>query len=291
MGSAWASSLFTKSSITNGASFVPGVTPGAIVTIFGTGFSEGFTGILVAEGFPLPTELQGTSAIFAGIAAPLFAVANVEGQEQINLQVPYELTGQATATVVVNNNGVLSDSVEVNVLPAQPGIFTVDGTTGVILHAATFEPGTISNPAAPGEAVVVYATGLGPVSPAPLTGAPASASPLSLTSIPPVVAVGGIVAEVLFSGLAPGFVGLYQVNAVVPLDAPSGDLDVVIQSDGQASNPAKIGRPVGKVGGLPRDEVVPNEKCSTARVPEIKLPIVRVILYSVQRRVTTYGRG
>ena len=232
--------LFTKSSITNGASFVPGVTPGAIVTIFGTGFSKDFTGILVAEGFPLPTELQGTSATFAGIAAPLFAVANVEGQEQINLQVPYELTGQATATVVVNNNGVLSDSVEVNVLPAQPGIFTVDGSTGVILHAATFEPVTTSNPAAPGEAVVVYATGLGPVSPAPLTGATASASPLSLTSIPPVVAVGGIVAEVLFSGLAPGFVGLYQVNAVVPLDAPSGDLDVVIQADGQASNPAKM---------------------------------------------------
>ena len=122
--------------------------------------------------------------------------------------------------MVVNNNGVLSDPVEVTVLPAHPGIFTLDGTTGVILHAATFDPVTASNPAAPGEMVVVYATGLGPVAPAPLTGAPASASPLSLTSIPPVVTMGGIVAKVLFSGLAPGFVGLYQVNTTVPLVCP-----------------------------------------------------------------------
>ena len=232
--------VFTAASITNGASFVPGVTPGAIVTIFGTGFSKDFTGILVAQGFPLPTELQGTSATFGGIAAPLFAVANVDGQEQINLQVSYELTGRVTATVVVNNNGALSDPVEVNVLPAHPGIFTGDGTTGVILHAATFEPVTASNPAAPGEAVVVYATGLGPVSLAPLAGAPASASNLSLTAIPPVVTVGGRRAEVLFSGLAPGFVGLYQVNIVVPLAVPSGDLDVVIQTGAQTSNPVKM---------------------------------------------------
>ena len=212
---------FTAGSIANGASFVLGVTP-------------------VAQELLLLTELKETSATFDEIATPLFAVASVDGQEQINLQVPYELTGQSTTTVVVNNNGALSDPVEVNVLPAHPGIFTLDGPAGVILHAATFDPVTTSNPAAPGEMVVVCATGLGPVAPAPLTGAPASASPLSLTSIPPVVTVGGIVAEVLFSGLAPGFVGLYQVNTAVPLDAPSGDLDVVIQTDGQPSNPAKM---------------------------------------------------
>ena len=224
----------------NGASFVPGVTPGAIVTTFGTRITTDVSGVVLAEQLPLPTELQGTSVTLSGIAVPLFTVATVDGQEQINLQVPYELTGQATVTVVVNNNGVLSDPVEVNISLAQPGILTLDGTAGAILHNETFQLVTPENPASPGEPVVVYATGLGPVAPAPLTGAPASASPLSLTSIPPVVTVGGIVAEVLFSGLAPGFVGLYQVNLVVPLDAPSGDLGVVIQTDGQASNPAKM---------------------------------------------------
>ena len=235
---------FTAASITNGASFVPGVTPGAIVTIFGTGLTTDVSGVVLAEQLPLPTELRGTSVTLSGIAAPLFAVADVDGQEQINLQVPYELTGPVTATVVVNNNGVLSDPVEVNLSLAQPGIFTLDGTAGVILHAATFEPVTASKPAVPGEAVLVYATGLGPVSPAPLTGAPASASPLSLTSIPPLVTVGGVVAEVLFSGLAPDFVGLYQVNIAVPQDAPSGDVDVLVQTDGQGEQLRQNGRPV-----------------------------------------------
>ena len=232
--------VFTAASITNAASFMAGLTPGGIVTIFGTRLTTDVSGVVLAEQLPLPTELRGTSVTVCGLAPPLFAIANVDGQEQINLQVPYELTGQATATVVVNNNGVLSDPVEVNISLAHPGIFTLDGTAGVILHASDFRLISPSDPAALGEAVVIYATGLGPVSPAPPTGAPASASPLSFTSIPPLVSVGGIVAEVLFSGLAPGFVALYQVNIVVPLDAPSGDLDVVIQTDGQVSNSVKM---------------------------------------------------
>ena len=231
---------YSAASITNGASFVAGVTSGGIVTIFGTGLTTDVTGIVLAEQLPLPTQLRGTSVTLSGIAAPLFAIANVDGQEQINLQVPYELTGQATATVVVDNNGMSSDPVEVNILPAQPGVFTVDGSTGAILHASDFRLVSPADPAAPGEAVLIYATGLGPVSPAPPTGAPASASPLSLTSITPVVTVGGMVADVLFSGLAPGFVGLYQVNIAVPLSAPSGNLDVVILTGDQVSKAVKI---------------------------------------------------
>jgi uncharacterized protein (TIGR03437 family) len=72
-------------------------------------------------------------------------------------------------------------------------------------------------------------------------GEVASAAPLSLTTIPPVVSFGGIAAsEVFFAGLAPGFVGLYQVNVRVPLDAPSGAVNLVIQTGGQSSNAVKL---------------------------------------------------
>ena len=233
--------VFTAASITNGASFVAGVSAGSIVTIFGTGLTTDVTGVVLPEELPLPTQLRGTSVTLSGIAAPLFAIANVDGQGQINLQVPYELTGQATATVVVNNDGVSSDPVEVNILPAHPGVFTVDGTTGAILHASDFRLVSPADPAAPGEAVLVYATGLGPVSPAPATGAPASASPLSFTAIAPVVTVGGMVADVLFSGLAPEFVGLYQVNVEVPTGVPSGAAQPVeIIINGVTSNTVTI---------------------------------------------------
>ena len=141
----------------------------------------------------------------------------------------------------MNNNGVPSDLIPVNLLPAQPGIFTVDGSSGAILHVSNFQLVTSSNPAAKGEVVAIYATGLGPVSPAPRTGASASASPfLSRTVSTPSVTVGGSDAAMGFSGLAPGFVGLYQVNMTIPADAPSGSVDVVIQVAGQASKPVKL---------------------------------------------------
>lgn len=231
---------FTAASITNGASFVTGATPGSIITIFGTRLTRGVTGVVAADKVPLPTQLQGTSVTVNGIAAPLLSIANVNGQEQITLQVPYEVTGQATVAVVVNNNGEGSAPVQVALLPAHPGIFTVDGTAGAILHGSDFQLVSSSSPAAKGEVVVLYATGLGPVSPAPRSGSPALSSPLSLTTFAPVVTVGGIAAEVSFSGLAPGFVGLYQVNLRVSENLPSGNLDVVIQAAGQTSKAVKL---------------------------------------------------
>lgn len=231
---------FTVEGITNAASFVTGITPGSIVTIFGTTLTRDVTGVVSAPSvFPLPTELRGTSVTVNGIAAPLFAIVNVSGREQINLQVPFEVAGQATVTLVVNNNGVTSAPVQATLLTAHPGVFTVDGTAGVIVHS-NFQLVSASSPAARDEVVVAYATGLGPVSQTPRTGTPALRSPLSLSLLTPTVTVGGIAAEVLFSGLAPDFAGLYQVNFRVPTNAPTGSVDVVIQVSGQNSKPVKL---------------------------------------------------
>jgi uncharacterized protein (TIGR03437 family) len=231
-------------SVTNGASFTAGASPGSIITIFGSHLTNLSAGVVVgADKVPLPTVLGGVSVTVNGVPAPLFAISNNGQYEQINLQIPYEVTGQATLTIVVTNNGAVSDPVPVALQREHPGIFVADWDTGAgaILHGGDYSLVSASTPAARGEAVLIYCTGLGPVSPAPPTGHPAPASPLSATTIPPVVSFGGVpVGEVFFSGLAPGFVGLYQVNVRIPANAPTGTIDVVIQTEAQASKPVKL---------------------------------------------------
>jgi uncharacterized protein (TIGR03437 family) len=219
-----------------------GLTPGSIVSIFGVGIAKGVSGILLSSSLPLPTSLGGVSVSIAGMPAPLFAVANVSGQEQINLQVPYETTGRTTVSIQVSVNGILSNAVQVPVLAAHPGIFTVDGKAGAILHNASGALVTPANPAGPNEVITIYAAGLGPVSPAPKTGYPApTAEPLARTIGTPTVTIGRFSMSALFSGLAPGFVGLYQVNAQVPDGTAPGDaVPVVITQAGLASNIATI---------------------------------------------------
>jgi uncharacterized protein (TIGR03437 family) len=230
-------------SVTNGASFTAGASPGSIITIFGTRLTSLTTGIVVADKLPLPTDLRGTSVTVNGVPAPLFAIANVNGVEQINLQIPHEVAGQSSLSIVVTNNGVSSDPIVIPLQPQHPGVFVADWATGAgaILHGGDYTLVSSSKPVARGEVVLIYATGLGPLRNAPPTGQPASASPLSETTITPVVTFSGITAsEILFSGLAPSFVGLYQVNVRVPLNAPSGNVDVVIQTGGQTSKAVKM---------------------------------------------------
>jgi uncharacterized protein (TIGR03437 family) len=229
---------FTAQSVTSAASFQPGLVAGEIAAVFGQGITN-VTGILTAGSLPLPTELAGSSVTVNNVPAPIFAVANVSGQQQINFQVPQNIS--SPAWVAVSNNGVYSSPVAVNV-NAVPGIFTLDGSRGAIQHA-DFRLVTPSSPAARGETIVVYATGLGAVQPDPGLGNPAAVSPLSWTITLPTVTIGGKPAQVLFSGLVPGLVALNQLNVVVPADAPSGDVDVVISNpnvSGAASKAVKL---------------------------------------------------
>jgi uncharacterized protein (TIGR03437 family) len=220
--------------VVNGASFVAaGIAPGEIATIFGTDLTSS-TGINLTSGLPLPAGFQNVTVMVNGSPAPLFAVDNVNGQQQINFQVPFEVS-QPTANIAVVNNMSTGPTVAVPVLAAHPGIFnyTAGGLVfGAILHA-NFQLADTGHPVVAGETVLIYCTGLGAVSSGPADGAAGSGQ---FTIAKPIVSIGGTNAVVAFSGLAPGFVGLYQINAQVPSGLASGNQPVVITMGSTSSN-------------------------------------------------------
>jgi uncharacterized protein (TIGR03437 family) len=217
----------TSDGLVNGASFVRGgLVPGEIATVFGVNLTAS-TGINLAAALPLATHLLGVSVLVNGNAVPIFAVDNVGGLEQINFQAPFELDGQTSATLQIMNNGAAGNSIQVPVIAAQPGIFTYtigSSAFGAILHA-NFQLADTAHPAAAGETVLIYCTGLGTVSSQPADGAPGNGESTLAT---PSVTIGGTDANVSFSGLAPGFVGLYQINADVPSGLTTGNQPVII---------------------------------------------------------------
>ena len=112
---------------------------------------------------------------------------------------------------------------------------------GAVLDTS-YRLGDASNPATAGSSVIqIYCTGLGSVSNQPATGSPGLSDPLSWTVATPNVTIGGAAATVLFSGLAPGAVGEYQLDVVVPAGASKGDaVPVAIQIVGFTSNTVTI---------------------------------------------------
>ena len=218
--------FFTRQSITNGASFASGlVESGGLASIFAAGLT-GISGIVQATGYPLPTELAGVQVKIDGLPAPLLAVSDQGGSQQVNLQVPFG-ADEWVLDVEVSQNGLTAWVPRVDTQSTAPGLFTLDGIYGAIEHGTDYSLVTPQSPAQPGEIVVLYGTGLGPVTPAVAGGVPAPAAVSSTVRIP-TVAVGGQAANVEFSGLTPGLIGVYQINVRVPQNASSGDQDVVV---------------------------------------------------------------
>lgn len=207
--------------IVNAASFAANtpVSAASLVSIFGTNLGPA-TGVS-ATGLPLPTLVSNVKVRMNDILAPLIYVS----AGQINCQIPVELAGQSTVQVVVQNGDLPSPPATLNLVPTSPGIFTAS-VSGRMQGAVLNSNNTLNTPANParlGDIIQIYATGQGQVSNAPASGSPAPASPLALTPVPPVVLIGGRQADIPFSGLAPGFVGLWQINAVVPATIAPGD--------------------------------------------------------------------
>jgi uncharacterized protein (TIGR03437 family) len=262
-------------SILNGASFATNakVAPGSIVSLFGSDLavSDRF------NVFPSASLPGGGGIAFNGSSAPLFDVVTSVGQ--INLLVPFELPTDGNVSVVLSNSAGTSMPFTLAMAPAAPGIFRLfdpadnrRSSAAVLLANTAWRviPDSLATtlgfphdckangvspltgcgqPASPGDVVQIYATGLGratpngnPAASTLRTGdvAPANASVLYRTLETPEVTIGGVPAVVDFSGMAPGFAGLYQVNVKVPDDAPGGD-DVPLKiTIGGASDTATI---------------------------------------------------
>jgi uncharacterized protein (TIGR03437 family) len=225
------------SGVLNAGSFLPGaVAPGELVTLIGSGIGPASS--QQPSGTASNTILGGTSVLFDGTAAPLlYAAAN-----QINAVVPFALSGKTATQVTVTAQGQVIAAVALPVAATVPAIFT-ESSTGVGPGAILNQDSTVnspSNPAAKGSIVSIFATGAGQTSPPSLDGQ-ITGTVLPMPILPVSVQIGGLDAKLQFAGAAPGLIsGVLQVNALIPLDAPSGPALPVLLFIGQTGSQAGV---------------------------------------------------
>lgn len=192
--------------------------PGSLISVYGLNF--GGDEIAVAGGFPFPPTLSRVSLLVNGESVPLQAVT----PWQINAQLP-QSTPAGDAVFQVVANGVSSNTVAGQVQASGPSVFAYlaqgDQAGTVYWQAAAFHPGTgmpadAAHPAAGGEILETYGSGLGVTNPPVAAGEPSPASPLARAAAIPRVTIGSQPAEIKFAGLVPGLAGVYQINLVVP---------------------------------------------------------------------------
>lgn len=217
---------------------VQAITANSIFSIFGTDFAPAgtFKGAELVNG-RLSTNVGGVCVEVAGARAPLFFVS----AGQLNAQAPtLSATGQVPVDIVLNcgtSNEIRSNVESVMMQAAAPQFFFfvqndngknpiaainavsfgLMGTTGLI-------PGVTFTPAKPGDIVALYSTGLGATNPAYQAGELPGG--IGSTTSPVTVTIGGVNADVLYAGVAPGLAGLYQINIRVPDSVPDGNLPV-----------------------------------------------------------------
>ncbi|MBC7928796.1 MAG: hypothetical protein H7039_24395 [Bryobacteraceae bacterium] len=209
---------------------LPGVAPGSFVTVYGTFASVTAT---AASSVPFPTTLGGVTVTVDGTAVPLHFV----GPTQINLIVPPAATTGVKNLVVTTGTGPLTSTIRI--VNTAPGLNVQDTATppkGAILNQNN-SLNAQNAPARGGEVIQIFGTGPGLFSQDVAAGTATPASPLITTRSTPQVYIGAVPAAVQFSGLTPGSVGLWQVNAVVPAVAfVTGRVPVQIFVDGVDSN-------------------------------------------------------
>ena len=242
-------------SVANAASFNSQgiVAPGSYVSIFGEGLADG---VLAATQTPLPANLNNTQLFLGNLPLPLSYVSPT----QVNALIPQKLNVNTQYSLTIQRDNTLSAPVPVTITELQPGIFTTTGTGSgqgaILIHGAEVLAGPAGGPipnerpVQPGEYLEIYCTGLGLAQASDGTQladgaeAPASGNPLYQTVATTSVTIGGIDAPVLFSGLAPGFVALSQVNVQVPVNAPAGDAVSVVLTVTNKDTPPVSSRPV-----------------------------------------------
>ncbi len=201
------------------------VAPGGLISISGQNMSP----INVAtRQIPLPTALGESCLTVNGVPVPLIFVS----EKQVNAQLPFNIDGNVT--MILRTPGGISDNFNLQILPTAPGVFRqqVEGLGEVpsIVNIRNGGLATGSNPVKREDRITIYLTGLGRTSPPIDEGLPSPESPLSSALVEPKVTLGGQELPVDFAGLSPGQVGVYQINARVPVNVPTGfEVPLVIQ--------------------------------------------------------------
>lgn len=221
----------TANGVGSAASFQPPISPGSLATLVGNNLAVGTSSFSTT---PLPTTLGQASVTINGATAPILYASPT----QINFQVPWE-TATGNATVSVTVNGSTSAQVTVPVVAAAPAIFFLSSSQAAIENQ-DFSVNSSTNPAHLGTDLIVYMTGSGPVTPAVADGAVTPSTGLTQTTLPVSATIGGMSAHVAFSGLAPGFVGLMQMNIAIPTGLTEGTYPLTITLNGVQTNAATI---------------------------------------------------
>jgi len=248
--------------VVDAAGYQKVVVPGSYVAIFGTNFSDGsasqfslecpagscvypiaYTADLGSQAYYVSVSFDVAGATYPGY--PYFA-----SPDQVNLVAPWELEGQTSAQVKVSLDSLYSSELYSNVATVPvanyaPAFFVSCGAA--CAQDTNYSLITTSNPAKRGNVIILYANGLGPVTNPQGDGVPAGNSitaPLSLTTTTPIVTIGGAQAQVQFSGLAPTFQALYQINVVVPQGSATGNVPISVQIGGVTSPATVAGTPV-----------------------------------------------
>jgi uncharacterized protein (TIGR03437 family) len=229
-------------SVVSAASLAPreAVAPGGMITLFGEGLAdrEG-----VSQSAPWQTEFNGTEVRLGDERLPIYYTSD----RQVNAQIPFNVNINTKQQIVIKRGDAVSVPQTIVVSPAEPAVYTVSQTgqgQGTIVAVRADRSQTIADASAParaGDTIVIYCTGLGEVSPAVAQGTLAPLAPLSRTTAPVTVDIGGRPAPVAFAGLTPGQIGLYQVNAVIPQGVEAGDaVPLTLTVHGQTSPPVTL---------------------------------------------------
>lgn len=208
---------------------------GGLIAIYGSGLADSG---LRAGTTPLPPSLANVQVLLAGQPLPLLYVS----PGQIDAVIPYDVPAGVPMPVVVSNGSRQSLPETVVIASAQPAVFILPQFGPA--QAAAVGPGGLATPQSPvtaGDRLVIYCEGLGSVTPDFTAGGLAPSDTLYRTANPVSVSIGGQPAVVEFAGLAPGSVGEYQINVVVPAGIPPGGaVPLVIAVAGASSSASTI---------------------------------------------------
>lgn len=216
--------------VVNAASFRYGIVPAGMATIWGSNLAGG--SLPVVASLPLPTELAGVRVLLNSQPVRLLYISD----SQINFVAPSSILGNNVPVQVEFLGAGAADRSEATVVPVRfndPGIFFNPSTNLAAALVGGTAQTTDARPVAGGEILEVYGTGLGAVVASSIPG-------LAETARRPTAILGGQEAEVLFSGYAPGFPGLYQVNVRVPTRLPPGPQTLVLRIDSNVSNETRV---------------------------------------------------